>query len=108
LKQDSLFAYEAGAIRENQRNYDRAVREYAKGAIAQPGSNAEQRLLLLARRPALREEIDRLTGNLTVVRNPELGAFQLRVALLRNQNRRDDLEKFLLSVTARANAADLL
>ncbi len=52
LKQDSLFAFEAGAIHENQRNYPLAIREYAKGAIAQPASNSEQRLLLLAR-PAL-------------------------------------------------------
>jgi len=108
LKQDSLFAYEAGAIHENQRNYDRAIREYAKGAIAQPGSNAEQRLLLLARRPALAPQIERLTLNLVSDRNPQPGMFQLRVALLRNQNRRDDMESFLLNTTSRTTSLEVL
>ena len=108
LNQDSLFAYEAGAIRENQRNYDRAIKEYAKGAIAQPGSNSEQRLLLLARRPALREPIEKLTQNLVTDRNPPSGMFQLRVALLRNQNRRDDLESFLLNATSRTTSLEVL
>jgi Flp pilus assembly protein TadD len=108
LKQDSLFAYEAGAIHENQRNYDAAMREYAKGAIAQPGSNSEQRLLLLARRPALRTQIEQLTQNLVTDRNPPSGMFQLRVALLRNQNRRDDLESFLVTASARSTSLEVL
>jgi lipopolysaccharide biosynthesis regulator YciM len=108
FKQDSLFAYEAGAIRENQRNFDRAIREYAKGAIAQPGSNSEQRLLLLARRPALKPQIEQLTTSLVSDRNPQPGMFQLRVALLRNQNRRDDLERFLLNAASRTNSLEVL
>lgn len=108
LKQDSLFAYEAGAIRENQRNYERAIREYAKGAIAQPGSNSERRLLLLARRPALRAQIEQLTASLVSARNPEPGMFQLRVALLRNQNRREDMESFLLNAASRTTSPELL
>jgi hypothetical protein len=108
FKQDSLFAYEAGAIRENQRNYDRAIREYAKGAIAQPGSNSEQRLLLLGRRPALRPQIEQLTTSLVSARNPEPGIFQLRVALLRSQNRRDDLESFLLNAASRTTSLEVL
>jgi cellulose synthase operon protein C len=108
FKQDSLFAYEAGAIRENQRNYDRAIREYAQGAIAQPGSNAEQRLLLLARRPALRPQIEQLTISLVSDRNPQPGMFQLRVALLRNQNRRDDMESFLLNTASRTTSLEVL
>lgn len=108
LKQNSLFAYEAGAIHENQRNYERAIREYAKGAIAQPASNSEQRLLLLARRPALRAQIEQLTVNLVSDRNPDPGMFQLRVALLRNQNRRDDLEAFLLNTASRTTSHEVL
>lgn len=108
LKQDSLFAYEAGAIYENQRDYARAIREYAKGAVAQVGSNSEQRLLLLARRPALKPQIDQLTAGLASDRNPAAGVFQLRVALLKNQNRRDDLEAFLTNVAGRANALETL
>jgi Flp pilus assembly protein TadD len=108
FKQDSLFAYEAGAIRENQRNYDRAIREYAKGAIAQPGSNSEQRLLLLARRPALRPQIEQLTLNLVSERNPPPGILQLRVALLRNQNRREDLEGYLLNASSRTTSLEVV
>jgi len=108
LKQESLFAYEAGAIYENQRDYAKAIREYAKGAVAQQGSNAQQRLLLLARRPALRPQIEQLTANLVSDRNPQPGVFQLRVALLRNQNRRDDLEAFLLNAAGRANSLETL
>ncbi len=108
LGQPALFAYEAGAIRENQRVYDFAAREYAKGAIAQPDSIAQQRLLSLARRPALRADIEQLTENLVSARNPSTGAFHLRVALLRNQGRRDDLEKLLREVAARATEPELL
>ncbi len=108
LKQDSLFAYEAGAIHENQRNYDRAIVEYAKGAAAQAGSNAEQRLLLLGKRPALRPKIEQLTTNLVSDRNPQPGMFRLRVALLRNQNRRDDLDGFLTGVASRSNSLETL
>ena len=108
LETPSLFAYEAGAIRENERDYSHAILEYAKGALAQPGSNAEERLLSLSRRQALRASIEQLTDNLVSSRNPEMGAFNLRVALLRNQNRRDDLEKFLLDVAARTNVPELL
>jgi hypothetical protein len=108
LKQTSLFAYEAGAIHENQRDYDRAIREYSKGAVAQPGSNSEQRLLLLARRPALRPQVEQLTLNLVSDRNPQPGMFKLRVALLTSQNRREDLEKFLQNVTARTNSLESL
>jgi len=108
LDNPALFAYEAGAIRENQRSYDFAVREYARGAIASPGSGAEQRLLLLARRPALRADVEQLTANLVSARNPEIGMLHLRVALLRNQNRRDDLEKLLLEVAGRTNVPELL
>ena len=104
----SLYAYEAGAIYENQRAFDFAIREYARGAIAQPDSTAQRRLLLLARRPDLKAEVEQLTSNLVSARNPEMGAFHLRVALLRNQGRRTDLEKFLTDLASRANEPDLL
>ena len=108
LAKPALFAYEAGAIRENQRAYDFAAREYARGAMAQPDSAAQARLLLLARRPATKADIEQLTANLVTARNPQLGALHLRVALLRNQNRRDELEKLLLEVADRANSPEVL
>ena len=108
LGQPNLFAYEAGAIRENQRDYNRAIAEYARGALIQPDSNAQKRLLTLARRPALRASIETLTDNLVSGRNPDLNALRLRIALLKDQNRRDDLGQFLLQAAARADSPDVL
>ncbi len=106
--QPSLYAYEAGAIRENQRDFDGAIAEYGRGAIAQSGPNAQRRLLTLARRPAQHARVEQLTVGLVSGPNPELGAFRLRVALLENQNRRDDLEKFLLDLAGRSTTPELL
>jgi hypothetical protein len=108
LGQPNLFAYEAGAIRENQRDYNRAIAEYARGALVQPDSNAQKRLLILARRPALKAPIETLTDNLVSGRNPDLNALRLRVALLKDQNRRDDLGQFLLQASSRADSPDVL
>ena len=50
LGNPSLYAYEAGAIYENQRDYAHAIDEYVKGALSgAPESSAELRLLELAR-----------------------------------------------------------
>jgi cellulose synthase operon protein C len=108
LGQPNLFAYEAGAIRENQRDYNRAIAEYARGALIQPDSNSQKRLLTLARRPALKTSIETLTDNLVSGRNPDLNALRLRVALLKDQNRRDDLGQFLLQASSRADSPDVL
>ena len=110
LSQPNLFAYEAGAIRENERDYNRAVAEYARAALIQPDSNAQKRLLprwlaapLCARphrnayrQPGVRQE------------DPDLNAVRLRVALLRDQNRRDDLGKFLSETVSRSDSPDIL
>ncbi|MEO8028467.1 MAG: hypothetical protein ABI823_18445, partial [Bryobacteraceae bacterium] len=53
-------------------------------------------------------KIDQLTANLTSARTPTPEAFALRVELLRNQNRRDDLERFLLEVCGTATSTDLI
>ena len=108
LGRPALYAYEAAAIRENQRDYGGAIVEYVQGAIAQSGPNAQRRLLVLARRPAQRARVEQLTASLVSAPNPDMGAFRLRVALLENQNRREDLEKFLLDVAGRANLPELL
>ena len=55
-----------------------------------------------------RAQVELLTDNLVSGRNPQLAAFQLRVALLRNQNRRDDLESFLQAVIQRSDAPEML
>jgi len=108
LGSPALFAFQAGAIRENQRDYERAITEYARGAIEGTGSGAEARLITLALRPAYRARVDQLTDNLTSGRNPQLAAFNLRVAFLRSQRRRDDLQRFLEGVIQRSDVIEIL
>jgi len=109
LNNDSLYAYEAGAIHENKRQYDRAIDEYVKGALAQPGgSPAQTRLLELARRPAFRSAIDSATTRLGSGTSPSMAAFALRVALLEAHERKSDLEAYLLSLAAQTQNFELL
>ena len=42
LNQPALYAYQAGAIHENRRDYDAAVREYARGAINRGATSKDQ------------------------------------------------------------------
>src|SRR5207247_9831144 len=53
LGNPSIYAYEAAAIRENQRDYSGALNEYAKGALTEGAGRCRDRLLRLARRKSL-------------------------------------------------------
>ncbi len=114
LSDPTLYAYQAGAIYENRGDYDRAIEEYVKGALAIGGAGTEgasparSRLLQLARRPALRPAIEARTAALVTGSNPDRPAVALRLAILEQQNRRDDAAAFLLSLTRSASSADLL
>jgi Tfp pilus assembly protein PilF len=102
----ALYAYEAGAIYENKRDYTRAVTEYIKGA--QEGSSARERLIKLSRRPGQRAIVEKLTIERTAGANPGAAAVSLRTAVLEAQNRRDDLVQFLLGVAGRSNSLDAI
>ena len=109
LADPALFAYEAGAIYENQRDYKRAVAEYAKGALAGPeNSQARARLIRLAQRPRDRDAVEQLTFEAASGANPTLNAVSLRADLLSAQNRRKDLEQFLLTLADQAGSLELL
>ncbi len=108
LKNSSLYAYEAGAIYENQRDYPRAIDEYARGVANGDSGQAQARLITLAKRPALRPRVEEATLQLVAQPNPEQSSFNLRVALLQSQNRHADLEALLLSAADRSTALDLL
>jgi tetratricopeptide (TPR) repeat protein len=109
LNNPALYAYEAGAIYENQRRYPEAIAEYAKGALAQPGgSPAQSRLIRLARRPNLREAIDQATAQPAAGASPAMGAVALRIALLEQQNRGDDLSAYLNNLAAQTQSFELL
>ena len=95
LGDPSLYAYEAGAIYENQRDYPKAIAEYVKGALAGPESSAEQRLLQLARRPKLRDAVDQNTAKVAGPPATSTTAVYLRVKVLEAQNRKPELESYL-------------
>ena len=106
LADPALFAYEAGAIYENQRNYQRALAEYAKGAFASETSPARFRLLRLARRARDRDAVERIALREVSVANPAITAVSFRADLLANQ--RDDLEQFFTALADRTTSLELL
>jgi len=109
LSKPALFAYEAGAIYENKRNYSRAVDEYVKGAMADEGqSPARARLLDLARQPQYRSLVEQATSKEVAAASPELAAVTLRVAVLETMARRRDLETLLVALTEGATSLERL
>jgi cellulose synthase operon protein C len=98
LADPSLYAYEAGAIYENRREYPRAIDEYVKGALGAPESSAELRLLQLARRPKFRDFVDQSTATIATLPNASMSAVYLRGKILEAQSRKPELESFLDSL----------
>ena len=108
MRNPATLAYEAGAIYENKREYGKAITEYVNAAQAEPESPARRRLIRLAARPAHRDAIEAQTRSLAAGPNPTLSGWNLRVALLEEQNRRDDIAALLSSTTAATSNFDLL
>ncbi len=99
LGDENLYSYEAGAIYENQRDYARAIGEYVKGALAAGASSpADARLMELARRPKLRDQVDQQTAKLVAVPNPPMAVVRLRVRVLEAQDRKVEMGTFLNSI----------
>lgn len=100
-----LFAFEAGAIRENQGDLAAAAREYVNGAMDDgPESNSRRRLIKVATRAAWRQPIDTAlsaSGN-------NAKTLALRVALLESQSRKQDIENLLTQATPSAGAELLI
>ena len=123
LNSPALYAYEAGAIYEGLRQPERAIEEYARGALhptalenarrgprlaAHGHSPAEGRLLTLARRQAYRALADRASATAVEGNAPDSQAVSLRIAVLEAQDRRDDLERFLLTLVDRTPSLELM
>lgn len=106
LANPALYAYEAGAIYEGKRDFAHALAEYARNA--DPGSSARARLLRLARRPAHRDAVEKLTADGAAGPNPSLAAVSLREAVLEAQNRRDDMMRFLADAASRTSSLELI
>ena len=109
LGNDALYAYEAGAIHENQRDYDAAIEEYLKGALDGEGySPARRRLIQLASRRAHRDRIDGLTARLVTGADPDPDHLSLRVDVLVAQKRDDDIDALLLRLASSTSSFELL
>lgn len=109
LKQPALYAYEAGAVYENKREYPRALEEYVQGAlVSDENSPARSRLMELARRPAHRAAAEEATAKLVSANDASPAALSLRVAILETQDRRDELGTLLAAKVESASSLDLL
>jgi tetratricopeptide (TPR) repeat protein len=114
LSDPALFAYQAGAIHENKGEFDRAIEEYVKGALATSGATADaasparSRLLRLARRQAMRPIIEARSLALVSGTSPSRAAVALRLAILEEENRRDDSGALLLTLARSTAAPELL
>lgn len=107
----ALYAYQAGAIRENQHDEAGAVREYIR-AVTAGGANsgsveARARLLTLVRRPATAKLIDEATAQ-TADSNPSLASLSLRVDVLSAMGKTSGVAALITKAVAHAATADEL
>ena len=104
---DSLFAYEEGAIYEGERMYPNAIGEYVKGSlVGGEGSPAEERLLQLARRPQYHDLVDRETQRQAEQPGASIVAIELRARVLEMLNRKQELETLLDQAVSGANTLE--
>ena len=109
LKQPTLFGYEAGAVEESRGDMPAAVREYVASALADnPSTDSHDRLIALARKPALRAVIEDATAGLLRQPSPTAASIQLRAAILDAEHRRDDLASELTGLVAQTSSFDVL
>ena len=107
LHDPALFAFEAGAIYEGKRRDELAVAEYLTGYLS-GDSSSERRILRLARRPAVRNVVDRLTAEEAGKPSAEWNAVSLRVSVLQQQQRIPEIAPLLLRKIADTRSPDLL
>jgi Flp pilus assembly protein TadD len=109
LHQPTLFGYQLGAIAESRGDSSAAVRAYSASAAADPPSaESRERLLALARRPALRAQVEGGTANLLREPAPSPNAIELRADILEAQHRKDDLNHELSQAIAQTGSFDVL
>jgi len=109
LGQPALFGYEAGAIEESQSNLAGAIKEYVASSLGdKPSGESRERLLALARRPNLHNEIEAETAELLKQSAPTSIGIQLRVSVLDAEHRKADMAKELKQAVARTDSFDLL
>jgi predicted Zn-dependent protease len=109
LNDPVLFGYQAGAIAESRGDLPAAVQSYTASATAEnPSSESRDRLLALARRPALRAQVEQATAGLLKQPSPRDAAIQLRASILEAEHRKDDLARELKDAVAQTGSFDVL
>ncbi len=109
LSRPALYAYEAGAIHEGLNEPNAAIAEYLQGALAEPTDyQARGRLVTLAKREGYRDAIEQATARLVAGKSPSVAAVNLRVNVLDSQQRRDDMEAFLIDLADRTDSRTLI
>ena len=107
LDKPTLYGYEEGAIYETQKDYPRAIREYAAAAVGAGGeSPAMGRLLELARRPKLRDLVNDTTEKLATDSDYALPAVNLRLRVLEAANRGLEMAAFLAAALDHAETIE--
>ncbi|HJZ62897.1 MAG TPA: hypothetical protein VKD70_01160 [Candidatus Acidoferrum sp.] len=107
LGNPTLYGYEEGAIYETERDYQRAIQEYANAALSSGvDSPAGGRLLELARRQKFRDQINDATEKIAVEANYSSPAINLRMRVLEAQNRKPDAAAFLTAALDRATSIE--
>jgi hypothetical protein len=109
LNQSTLFGYQEGAIAESWGDLPAAVRAYTASAVAgNPSSESRDRLLALARRPALRDQVEEGTAALLKQSSPSDAGIQLRSGILEAEHRKDDLTREINQAIAQTGSFSVL
>ena len=109
----ALFAYQAGAIHENQNDMVHAVSEYVAAVTASSSetdtgaADARARLLTLARRPATASLVDHATAQAADAK-PSLESLELRADVLSAQGQSSGVATLVTKAIALATTADEL
>ena len=108
LGRPAEFAYEEGAILENERDYPRAIEQYVRGTLAGgENSDAWYRLQRLAQRKNRKAAVDHATAHVADGPDPALNAIRLRFLILQMQERKPELRAFLLDALGRTDSLEV-
>lgn len=119
LNKPALYAYQAGAVYENKRQYPQAVAEYLKdiappedGAVEgegpPPRTSSFRRLIRLARLPATQDLVESATAKLAAAPAASPDAISLRAAVLDAQGRKEELAAWLAGLARAATSLEVL
>lgn len=109
LERPALFGYQVGSIAEGRGDLPAAVRAYAASAMAEDANGESRgRLLVLARRPAVRAAVEEGTAGLLTGAAPTAGGIELRAGILEAERRNGDLESELKRLVERTGSFDVL